>query len=247
MRNTKCRFCSKVFNDKQKFCHHIAEKHNDQVPEEYEPLEFAYSLLVKKPVGRVCVVCKKDPVKFNEESLKYARFCSNPKCKEAYVKEMKSRMVKVYGKEHLLNEADQQRKMLYNHHDAKDFKWDDKHTFRIIGSYEEDFLNMLKSMNWDPDDIIAPSPQDFWYKWKDGTTHLYIPDFFIPSLSLHIEIKQGGYNDDYMEHLRDIENRKDAMMENECKKLGHHYLKILDKKYDEFISDYVKTDNNRPE
>ena len=91
MRNTKCRFCSKVFNDKQKFCHHIAEKHNDQVPEEYEPLEFAYSLLVKKPVGRVCVVCKKDPVKFNEESLKYARFCSNPKCKEAYVKEMKSR------------------------------------------------------------------------------------------------------------------------------------------------------------
>ena len=50
-----------------------------------------------------------------------------------------------------------------------------------------------------------------------------------------------------MEHLRDIENRKAAMMENECKKLGHHYLKILDKNYDEFISDYVKTDNNRPE
>lgn len=245
MRNTKCPFCTKIFNDKQKYCHHIAEKHNDQVPEEYEPLEFAYSLLVKKPVGRLCVICKKNNVKFNEETLKYGRICSE-KCKEEYTKQAKSNMVKVYGKEHLLNEADQQRKMLYNHHDAKDFKWDDKHTFRIIGSYEEDFLKFLKSLDWDPDDIIAPSPTDFWYKWKDGTTHLYIPDFFIPSLSLHVEIKQGGYNDNYMEHLRDIERRKDAMMENECKKMGHYYIKILDKNYDEFVSEYVKTDNNHP-
>ena len=168
MRNTKCPFCTKIFNDKQKYCHHIAEKHNDQVPEEYEPLEFAYSLLVKKPVGRLCVICKKNNVKFNEETLKYGRICSE-KCKEAYTKQAKSNMVKVYGKEHLLNEAEQQRKMLYNHHDAKDFKWDDKHTFRIIGSYEEDFLKFLKSLKWDPDDIIAPSPTDFWYKWKAKT------------------------------------------------------------------------------
>ena len=247
MRNTKCRFCSKIFNNKQKYCNHVAEAHNDQVPEGCEPLEFAYSLLVNKPMGRLCVMCKEKPVKFNDSSLKYERFCSNPACKEAYVKMMKERMVKVYGKEHLLNEASQQRKMLYNHHDAKDYIWDEKHKFRIIGSYEADFLDKLKSLGWSPDDIICPSPQDFWYKWGDGTQHLYIPDFFLPSLNLHVEIKQGGFNDSYMEHNRDIEHRKDAMMEYECGKIGQHYIKIMDKKYDEFINDYVKSDNNRPE
>ena len=50
-----------------------------------------------------------------------------------------------------------------------------------------------------------------------------------------------------MEHNRDIEHRKDAMMEYECGKSGQHYIKIMDKKYDEFINDYVKSDNNRPE
>ena len=141
---------------------------------------------------------------------------------------MKSRMVKVYGHEHLLNDADMQRKMLYNHANAKDYIWDNDHKFRIIGTYEEDFLNKLKSLGWSPNDIIAPSPNNYWYKWGDGTQHLYIPDFFIPSLTLDVEIKQGGFNDSYMEHNRDIEHRKDLMMQRMCEKSGRHYIKIMD-------------------
>lgn len=247
MRNTRCPFCSMIFNDKQKYCHHIALKHNEQVPPELEPLEYAYSLLVHKDVGRVCVMCKKNPVHFNQDTLKYERLCDRPQCKEEYVKMMKSRMVKVYGHEHLLNDADMQRKMLYNHANAKDYIWDNDHKFRIIGTYEEDFLNKLKSLGWSPNDIIAPSPNNYWYKWGDGTQHLYIPDFFIPSLSLDVEIKQGGFNDSYMEHNRDIEHRKDLMMQRMCEKSGRHYIKIMDKDYTEFEKLYVKSDNNQPE
>lgn len=247
MRNTRCPFCSMIFNDKQKYCHHIALKHNEQVPPELEPLEYAYSLLVHKDVGRVCVMCKKNPVHFNQDTLKYERLCDRPQCKEEYVKMMKSRMVKVYGHEHLLNDADMQRKMLYNHANAKDYIWDNEHKFRIIGTYEEDFLNKLKSLGWSPNDIIAPSPNNYWYKWSDGTQHLYIPDFFIPSLTLDVEIKQGGFNDSYMEHNRDIEHRKDLMMQRMCEKSGRHYIKIMDKDYTEFEKLYVKSDNNQPE
>ena len=247
MRNTRCPFCSMIFNDKQKYCHHIALKHNEQVPPELEPLEYAYSLLVHKDVGRVCVMCKKNPVHFNQDTLKYERLCDRPQCKEEYVKMMKSRMVKVYGHEHLLNDADMQRKMLYNHANAKDYIWDNEHKFRIIGTYEEDFLNKLKSLGWSPNDIIAPSPNNYWYKWGDGTQHLYIPDFFIPSLTLDVEIKQGGFNDSYMEHNRDIEHRKDLMMQRMCEKSGRHYIKIMDKDYTEFEKLYVKSDNNQPE
>lgn len=247
MRNTRCPFCSLLFNDKHKYCNHIALRHNDQVPEEYEPLEFAYSLLVHKPVGRLCTECHKNNVHFNQDTLKYERLCDNPECKEAYVKKMKSRMVKVYGTEHLLNDADMQRKMLYNHADARDYVWDDKHKFRVIGTYEIDFLNHLKSLDWSPNDIICPSPNNYWYKWKDGTQHLYIPDFFIPSLSLEVEIKQGGFNDSFMNHNREIEHLKDKRMGLETRKSGIHYIKILDKKYDEFDREYVKSDNNKPE
>ena len=247
MRNTRCPFCSMIFNDKQKYCHHIALKHNEQVPPELEPLEYAYSLLVHKDVGRVCVMCKKNPVHFNQDTLKYERLCDRPQCKDEYVKMMKSRMVKVYGHEHLLNDADMQRKMLYNHANAKDYIWDNDHKFRIIGTYEEDFLNKLKSLGWSPNDIIAPSPNNYWYKWGDGTQHLYIPDFFIPSLTLDVEIKQGGFNDSYMEHNRDIEHRKDLMMQRMCEKSGRHYIKIMDKDYTDFEKLYVKSDNNQPE
>lgn len=247
MRNTRCCFCGKVFNDKQKYCHHIANKHNDQVPEDYEPLEWAYSLLVHKPVGRLCTECRKNNVHFNQDTLKYERICDDPACKEAYVRTMKSRMVHAYGKDHLLNDAEMQRKMLYNHANARDYVWDDQHKFRIIGTYEEDFLNELKSLDWSPNDVIAPSPNNYWYNWNDGSKHLYIPDFFIPSLSLEIEIKEGTNTHPRMEHSREIEHLKDKYMQTEAGKSGIHYIKIVDKNYNDFVRLYVKSDNNQPE
>lgn len=248
LKRRQCPYCNNVYVDKQSFCHHIINKHNDQIPEECEDgLEFAYAKLVNKPIGRLCTQCRTKPVHFNNETLKYERLCNDPKCKEDYVHMMKSRMMHVYGKEHLLNDADMQRKMMINHADAKDYVWDDQHKFRVIGTYETDFLDHLKKMDWSPNDIIAPSPNNYWYKWDDGTTHLYIPDFYIPSLSLEVEIKQGGYNDSFMIHNRQIEHKKDLRMQKEAAQSGINYIKILDKKYDEFDDEYVKSDNNQPE
>lgn len=246
MRNTRCFFCTSIFNDKHKYCHHVAMKHNDQIPEEYEPLEYAYSLLVHKPVGRLCTECRKNSVHFNQETLKYERLCSR-ECEERYITKMKSRMVRVYNKEHLLNDPDMQRKMLFNHANAQDYKWDDTKTFRVIGSYEVDFLDELKSLDWSPNDIICPSPNNYWYKWKDGTTHLYIPDFFIPSLSLEVEIKESNNTHPRMEHNREIEYLKDNRMSLETKRSNINYIKIVDKSYDEFIKTYVKSDTNKPD
>jgi hypothetical protein len=247
MRNKRCPFCPMMFDDKHKFCHHISNVHNDQVPDDAEPLEFAYSLLVNKPIGRVCTVCRKNKVNFNQSSLKYDRLCDNPKCKEEYVKLVKGRMKDKYGKEHLLDTAEQQRKMIYNHPLAKDYKWDDEHTFRVIGSYEYNFLDYLKSIGWSPNDIIAPSPHDYYYTWKDGTKHLYIPDFYIPSLSLEVEIKESDNHHPRMEHSREIEYLKDAMMAKNAKQTAINYIKIVDKDYNDFFRDYVKSDNNQPE
>lgn len=192
-------------------------------------------------------MCHQNPVNFNQSTLKYERFCSNPTCKEEYVKLVKGRMKSKYGQEHLLNTAEMQRKMIFNHPNAKDFVWDDKHTFRVIGTYEYDFLKTLKELGWSPSDVIAPSPNDYWYKWKDGSQHLYIPDFYIPSLALEIEIKESDNQHPRMEHSREIEYLKDAMMKQRMKNSAMNYIKIVDKNYDEFMEDYVKSDNNQPE
>ena len=247
MRNRKCPFCPAVFNEKQNFCKHVVIKHNDQIPEEVEiPLEYAYSLMVNKPMGRLCTECHKNNVPFNTSTLKYARFCSD-QCKDKYVETVKNRMKNKYGKEHLLDDPEYQEKMINNHPNAKDYIWDDKHKFRIIGTYEEDFLNKLKSLNWNPDDILAPSPHIIYYKWKDGTEHFYIPDFELPSISLIVEIKQGNFNTSYMEHNREIEALKDRAARNFCEENNMHYIKIIDKDYTEFMRDYVKSDQNQPE
>lgn len=233
-------FCSTSIAEKHEFCEHIVQLHNDQVPEDTEPYEFAYSLYVNLPVGRKCVMCKTNNVKFNTSTLKYERLCSE-ECKTAYVKMTKGRMVNKYGQEHLLNDPDMQRKMINNHADSKDYVWDDTHKFRVIGTYEVDFLDKLKSLDWSPNDIIAPSPNTYHYKWKDGSEHMYIPDFYIPSLSLEVEIKQGTYDTNFMVHNREIEAEKDKMMKFQTQKTGINYIKILDKNYDEFLKTYINT------
>ena len=156
-------------------------------------------------------------------------------------------MVDKYGVPHLLNDADMQRKMILNHALARDYVWDENHKFRIIGSYEEDFLKHLQSLDWSPNDVICPSPNNYWYTWKDGTKHLYIPDFYIPSLALEVEIKESDNAHPRMEHSREIEYLKDDRLAFEARKTGIHYIKIVDKNYADFDSVYVMSDNNKPE
>lgn len=247
MRNQKCPFCPMVMNDKQVFCRHIVNEHNDQIPMDVQiPLEYAYALMVKKPMGRKCTECHINNVAFNPTTLKYCRFCS-PACKQRYTTTVKQRMKDKYGKEHMLDEPEMQQRMINNHPNAMDYVWDDQHTFRIIGTYEKDFMDKLKSLRWDPDDILAPSPHIIRYRWKDGSKHFYIPDFELASLGLIVEIKQGNFNTSYMQHNREIEALKDAAVRRVCAETGLHYIKILDKDYTEFINDYVKSNYNQPD
>ena len=50
-----------------------------------------------------------------------------------------------------------------------------------------------------------------------------------------------------MAHEREMEALKDKRLHDEEKKTNIRYIKIVDKKYDDFIRDYVKSDENRPD
>lgn len=176
-----------------------------------------------------CVISGK-PTKFNETTERYERFHSERE-KEIYREEFKKRMLKVYGKETLLKDPEWQKKMLANRKISGEYLWSDGKTkIPYTGSYEKDFLEFLdKQLDWaDPNDIMSPGPT-FVYQYN-GKTHFYIPDFYITSLDLIIEVKASD-NKHY--RLRDIgmEKAKDEVI----RKTKHRYLKIMDKKYDEFL------------
>jgi hypothetical protein len=139
-------------------------------------------------------------------------------------------MNKIHGKDHLLNDPEVQKKMLENRKISGEYKWDKDFTFVFTGNYEKEFLEFMQLiMEWDPEDLFMPAPFEIKYKY-DGKEHFYIPDVYIRSLNLVIEIK--GDNGHYRQRDLEKEKAKDKAVE----KSSYNYLKIVDKNHSEFIN-----------
>ena len=200
MKVYKCEYCkynvivSKMDKDnhspKYKMGLHYHTKHKNLIPFNMTGFQWFYYKLTGKDHGS-CIICKNNTT-FNETAMKYSRFCQKPNCKEKYRDEFKSRMIKKYGKIHLLNDPDKQKEMLANRSISGKYLWRDGSIFTYTGSYELDFLQFLDlEMKWKSSDVMAPSPHTFMYEYG-GKDHFYIPDVFIPSLNLIVEVKDGG-------------------------------------------------------
>lgn len=213
---------------------HYERMHKESLPEDMDGFRYFYYLLTKKKQGS-CIICK-NTTDFNRVTMKYSRFCNNPKCKETYKKEVDGRMLKKYGKVNLLDDPEQQKKMLANRKISGKYKFRDGVEFEYTGTYELDFLKYLDQvLKWKSSDIMSPSPHLYSYTYDDKN-HFYIPDFFIPSLNLEIEIKQST------ERLMNKETyeksvEKDKLMRSMSNLFN--YIRIFDKDYSEF-NEFIK-------
>lgn len=230
MKIYKCTLCKYTSKDKHQMGQHYHLKHRDSIRPDMTGYQYFYWLLTGKDHGS-CIVCK-NTTDFNEGSMKYSRFCNNPKCKEKYREEFKNRMMSKYGKIHLLNDPNIQKKMLANRKISGTYEWSD-HSVKLnfTGSYEEDFLRYIDTiLHWDSSDIMFPAPHIFKYEFN-GTEHFYIPDGFIPSIKLLIEIKtKSDINRNPEDHQKNLAKYK--MMESV--KNYFDYIVIYDKDYTEF-------------
>lgn len=210
---------------------HYEEKHKDLLPEDMNGFRYFYYLLTKKERG-ACVICK-NPTDFNETTMKYSRFCNNPKCKETYKKERDERMIRKYGKVCILDNPEVQKKMQQNRKIAGTYKWSDGSIeIGYLSSYELHFLKYLDiELKWPSSDIMGPSPNIYNYEYK-GKSHFYMPDFFIPSKMLEIEIKSSIRMERQNQESREKEEIKDELMKSCSDRVS--YIMILDKQYDEF-------------
>lgn len=236
----KCTFCNFQTDDIVAAGQHYDTAHNTLIPEGMSGEHFAYYVYSGRKSGR-CVVCHK-PTRFNEKTHKYHRICS-AKCKRKY------------GEIKKLNNPKVQEEMLANRSISGEYTWstvDDSGTrpvYRYTGSYELDFVRYMDTIkHWSPNDLMMPCPYLFKYRY-DGQDRFYIPDAYIPSLDLVIEIKDGDPNnpEHHANHHPDIMrvNRvKEKLKKEAVIRSGHTYTKIYNKDYRQFEL-YIRTEKNQ--
>lgn len=230
----KCPLCSFKNKDKQNVVSHIERDHNDSIPKNFSPEQFYYMLRTGREHGS-CIQCKQ-PTGWNAATGKYHRYCKNPKCKEEYKAIAQKRMIGKYGKTSLLNDPEHQKKMLANRSISGQYVWSDGKEFTYTGSYEKDFLQFLDVfLDFDSSDIFAPSPHTYYYMYK-GEKKFYIPDFFIASLNLEIEIKDGGNNINTHAKIQAVDKVKEKLKDEvlASQKL-FSYIKVMNKEYNTFV------------
>lgn len=232
----KCKFCDKYFVNLDDYASHMEKSHDDMIPKDMSARQFVYILKTGKTEGH-CVMCQ-SPTTWNPKTNKYNRFCDNPECKEKYREEFKKRMMDKHGKITLLDDPEQQRKMLENRKISGHYIWSDhKHKLPYTGSYELAFLQFMDHViDFPVEDIMSPSPHNYYYIYE-GKKHFYFPDFFIPSLGLEIEIKDGGDNPNMHHKIQDVDKVKEKLKDEvvSAKAIPWDYIKICNKNHIMFL------------
>jgi len=229
----KCLICGEKFTELEDLYSHIEEEHPDLIPKDFTAAQYHYFLKTGKDHGS-CIINKK-PTKWNPVTNKYNRFCEDPKCKQIYRDEFKKRMIGKHGKIHLLSDPEQQKKMLANRSISGEYSWstDPRLKFTYTGSYELDFIRILDLFfDWDPEDLMMPSPHTYYYQYE-GEKKFYIPDAFIPSLNLEIEIKDGGDNPNNHHKIQDVDKVKEKLKDGVLmSQKSFSYIKLTNKNYE---------------
>jgi hypothetical protein len=235
----KCPYCKLNYLAENAVYNHMEKEHNDQLfnlPAQQIYFNFKNRYSLNKEFGK-CVMTGK-PTKFNILTGKYERF-ADENARKAYREYFRKNMIKVFGKDTILDEPEQQKKMLANRSISGVYEWLNGEKTTFTGTYERSFLEYLDlTLNWEnPGDVLSPAPMTFPYKDSEGIQHFHIPDFYISSMNLIINIKASD-NQHY--RLRDIETEKYQDLAIKTSKFN--YLKLYDNNFDKFleIMDMIK-------
>lgn len=234
----KCPFCDRKYVDKEALFMHMDAEHSDEM-HGLSPKQIYFNYTNKyaltKGYGRSVISGK--PTKFNEITGRYERFL--PEEKSLYRQYFLANMKKA-GKENIMKDMNHQKEMLAARHISGAYIWSDGTKFTYTGSYEKKFLEYLDLiLNWPSSDIMAPAPQIFVYKDNENVEHCHIPDFYISSLDLIVNIKSSE-NKHYRLRDIEIERKEDQSIQNS----KYNYIKIYDNQFSKFLAGIEEIKNN---
>lgn len=231
MKTYKCPYCDHR-GDKEDLVSHMEDDHSEMIPEGFTPTRTVFNLVNKKDHG-VCVVCKNE-TPWNENAHKYDRLCGKKKCSDALREAYKKNMLKVYNKTTLLNDADQQEKMLANRSISGKYNFTGGGSTVFTGSYEKKALEFIDNvLGFGANEVMAPGPV-FEYEFE-GKTLKWITDILLIPFNLVIEVKDGGANPNTrsMPVYREKQIAKEKMITS----LGtYNYLRLTDNNFAQLLA-----------
>lgn len=229
-RKFKCPYCN-YKGTRERLVSHVENNHKEMIPEGYTAARVVFNSINHKEVGH-CVQCKVNETKWNEDTWRYERFCSD-KCRDAYVKMAKERMVKKYGKTNLLNDEEQQKKMLANRRISGTYKFRDGGERTYCGSYEKKTLEFYdKVLNVPSKDIMTPGPTVIYD--YEGKKHKWITDIYYVPFNLVHDIKDGGSNPN--KRKMDVYRAKQSAKEEAIvKQKQYNYIRLTDNNFSQLL------------
>ena len=131
---------------------------------------------------------------------------------------------------------EQQRKMLANRSISGEYVFKDGGKKLYTGKEELALLKFFDdALDWPSKDLHLPAPQNFSYKDDNGKERVYIPDCYLESLNLIIEVK-GEFHNGWRSRDIAIENAKDTLLHTS----GYNYVKVESQNYLELMDALAK-------
>lgn len=250
----KCPLCDFQSKTPEGFEEHMRNVHPGEIPEGWSIRRYYHYVLTGRTHG-TCRMCKKE-TPWIEETGRYAVLCGSEKCKKAFREDFEANTKKKYGSKHVMDRYEVQHNMLMGRDKTHWYTYHDGTKFPYTSNLEGDFLKMLDTfLRYPSCDIIAPSPHMYIYYYDNPNepvqigNHLYIPDFYFPSMNLDVEIKTCR---NIIKKFIDIDDVKEMQKDEAMKKQNRcNYVKIYEKDYTPFftvlhlLKDRMPTD--RPE
>ena len=234
----KCQYCEKRFIRKD-LINHIENKHEEMIPEGFSASRLVYNQVNKVSYGK-CRVCGKETT-WNEKAGRYNVLCSNPKCKEHMREEYKKNMLRVKGTYNILNDPEQQKKMLANRSISGKYKFTtDGGELTYTGSYEKKCLEFMDVVMQIPStDILSPGPT-LEYEYN-GEKHFYITDFYYIPYNLIIEVKDGGDNPNNKKSVGMISSREKTIEKEHLitDKGEYNYIRLTNNNFAQLIEIFM--------
>jgi len=234
----KCPYCEGRYIRKD-LIDHIDKKHEEMIPDGFTSSQIVFDLANGTNGHGKCRVCG-SPTNWNQSSGRYDVLCLKPSCKQKMRDDYKKNMLKVYGTYNILNNDEQQKKMLANRSISGKYRFSDGTMVTYTGSYEKKFLEFAdKVMQIPSKDIIAPGPT-IEYE-MNGERHFYITDFLYVPYNAIIEIKDGGGNPNNKDsngmrssRLRTLE--KERLITDQG---IYHYLRLTDNNFMQLVDFFM--------
>lgn len=239
MRKYKCPYCD-YKGTRNELIDHVDDMHSSLLPEGYTAARAIYDFINKKNYG-ICMICKSKVYKWNDKINRYYNICDNAKCRKIVRERALKNHIKIYNKPHLLNDPEQQEKMLAARKISGTYTFSDGGKVTYTGSYEKKCLEFMDQVMEIPSkDIQAPGPI-LKYRYE-GKEHFWITDIYYIPANLLIEVKDGGSNPNNrsMPSYREKQIAKETMITD----LGtFNYIRLTNNDFSQLLDIFADMKN----